>query len=76
MSQWGANKLRPIVLNRYFLRFGRCVSAEPAADFAALLAFGLRSTFDAADAAFLLVTSLFEPLAMRNSPPSKFGFQR
>ena len=39
--------------------FGRCVKAEPAAVFAALLDFGLRSTFDAADAARLLVTSLF-----------------
>lgn len=39
--------------------FGRCVSAEAAADFAALLDFGSRSTLDAADAAFLLVTSLF-----------------
>ena len=39
--------------------FGRCVKAEPAAVFAALLDLGLRSTFDAADAALLLVTSLF-----------------
>ncbi len=42
----------------YFL-FGRWVSAEPAADLAALLALGLRSTLDAADAAFLPVTSRF-----------------
>lgn len=41
----------------YFL-LGRCVSAEPAADFAALLDFGSRSTFAAAEAAFSLVTSL------------------
>lgn len=40
-------------------RLGRCVRADPAADFAALLDLGLRSTFDAADAARLLVTSLF-----------------
>jgi hypothetical protein len=39
--------------------FGRCVKAEAAAVLAALLDFGLRSTRPAADAAFLLVTSLF-----------------
>lgn len=46
---------------RYFFfgRLGRCVKADPAADLAALLLLGLRSTFDAADAARLLVTSLF-----------------
>jgi hypothetical protein len=38
---------------------GRWVSAEPAAVFAALLAFGSRRTFDAAEAALLLVTSDF-----------------
>jgi hypothetical protein len=43
----------------HFFLFGRCVSAEPAADFAALLALGFRSTLDAAEAALLLVTSLF-----------------
>ena len=43
----------------HFFLFGRCVSAEAAADFAALLDLGFRSTFDAADAAFLLVTSEF-----------------
>ena len=37
---------------------GRCVSAEAAAVFAAGLDFGFLSTFDAADAAFALVTSL------------------
>ncbi len=37
--------------------FGRCVSAEAAAVFAALLELGLRNTCDAAEAAFLLVTS-------------------
>ena len=47
------------LLQRYFL-FGRCVSAEAAAVFAAGLDFGLLSTFDAADAAFALVTSLFD----------------
>jgi hypothetical protein len=41
----------------HFFLFGRCVSAEAAADFAALLDLGFRSTFDAADAAFALVTS-------------------
>lgn len=38
---------------------GRCVKAEPAAVLAALLEFGFLKTLDAADAAFLLVTSLF-----------------
>ncbi|MEY9772132.1 hypothetical protein ABIA14_004473 [Sinorhizobium fredii] len=42
----------------YFL-FGRWVSAEAAALFAALLLLGSRRTFDAALAAFLLVTSRF-----------------
>jgi len=37
--------------------FGRWVSAEAAALFAALLLLGSRRTFDAALAAFLLVTS-------------------
>jgi len=36
------------------------VSAEAAAVFAAALDFGFLSTFDAADAAFALVTSLFD----------------
>jgi hypothetical protein len=44
---------------RFLLRSGRCVSAEAAAVFAALLAFRLRSTRPAADAARLLVTSQF-----------------
>ena len=39
--------------------FGRCVKAEPAADLAALLEFGSRSTFEAADPTRLLVTSRF-----------------
>jgi hypothetical protein len=43
--------------------FGRWVSAEAAADFAAALDLGSRSTFDAAEAAFALVTSLLD-LAM------------
>jgi hypothetical protein len=47
------------LLQRHFL-FGRCVSAEAAAVFAAALDFGLLSTFAAADAAFALVTSLFD----------------
>lgn len=43
----------------YFLRFGLCVRADAAAVFAALEDVGFRRTFDAADAARLLVTSLF-----------------
>ena len=43
----------------YFLRLGRCVSAEPAAVLAALLLLGLRRTLAAAEAARLLVTSRF-----------------
>ena len=38
-------------------RLGRWVRADPAAVFAALLAVGFRRTFEAADAARLLVTS-------------------
>jgi hypothetical protein len=45
------------------LRPGRCVNADPAADLAAFDAFGLRSVFEAALAAFLLVTS-FVPLLL------------
>ncbi|MGT2441002.1 hypothetical protein ACU4GH_40255 (plasmid) [Bradyrhizobium betae] len=41
--------------------FGRWVSADAAAVLAALLLLGSRRTFPAALAAFLLVTSLFEP---------------
>lgn len=47
----------------YFRRPGRWVKADPAADFAALDAFGFRSVFDAALATFLLVTS-FVPLLL------------
>ena len=43
---------------------GRCVRADAAAVFAALLDFGLRRTLAAADAAFALVTSLFGFLGM------------
>jgi len=43
----------------FYFRFGRWVKAEAAALLAALLDFGLRSTRDAAEAAFLPVTSLF-----------------
>ena len=50
----------------YFFLLGRCVSAEPAALFAALLDLGSRRTFEAADAAFLLVTSPL-PFAMTHS---------
>ena len=49
----------PLNFRYFFRRLGRCVKADPAADLAALLLLGLRSTFDAADAARLLVTSLF-----------------
>jgi len=42
------------------LRFGRWVSAEAAAVFAAFDEWGLRNTFDAADAARALVTSRFD----------------
>jgi hypothetical protein len=48
-------------LSHHFL-FGRCVKAEAAAVFAAALDLGSRSTFEAADAAFLLVTSPDLPL--------------
>ena len=48
---------RPTV--NYFFLFGRCVSADAAADFAALLDFGSRSTLEAAEAALALVTSEF-----------------
>lgn len=52
----------------YFRLFGRCVSAEAAAVFAAVLDRGFRSTFAAAEAAFLLVTSLFFRPATRLTP--------
>ena len=42
----------------------RCVSAEPAADFAALLALGFRKVRAAADAALLPVDSRFPPFAI------------
>src|SRR5688572_13543383 len=44
-------------IDSYFFLPGRCVSALPAAVFAALEDDGERKTFDAAVAAFLLVTS-------------------
>ena len=43
----------------YLFLLGRCVSADAAADLVALLDFGSRSTFDAAEAALALVTSEF-----------------
>ena len=46
-------------LSVYFFLPGRCVRADPAAVFAAGDDFGSLSTFDAADAAFALVTSPF-----------------
>jgi len=46
---------------------GRCVSADAAAVFAALLDRGLRRTFDAADAARLLVTSDFLTMSSHSS---------
>ena len=51
--------------------FGRCVRAEAAAVFSALLDFGSLSTLLAAEAAFLLVTSLFPLRAIRASPPPR-----
>ena len=50
----------PEVSRSYFFLSGRCVRAEAAADFSALLDFGFRSTLDAAEAAFALVTSLLD----------------
>lgn len=50
--------------------FGRCVSAEAAAVFAAGLDFGFLSTLEAADAAFALVTSLFDFAMLFTSFPS------
>jgi hypothetical protein len=47
----------------YLRLFGRCVSADAAADFAAADAFGSRSTADAALPAFLPVCS-FLPMAV------------
>ena len=57
-----ASRVNPTrqAIRPYFFRFGRCVRAEAAADLAALLDFGLRSTLAAAEAAFALVTSLFD----------------
>lgn len=48
----------------YFFLFGRCVSADAAADLAALLDFGSRRTLEAAEAALALVTSEFFLLAI------------
>ena len=60
-------------LESYFRLLGRWVRAEAAADLAALLDFGLRRTLDAADAALLLVTSLFFFRLIRNVLPTEFG---
>lgn len=57
---WG-ERTRP-VFGYFFFLSGRCVSADAAAVFAAFEDLGLVSTFDAAEAAFRLVTSL---LALR-----------
>lgn len=46
------------IVVHHFLLLGRCVSADPAAVFAALLEFGFRSVLLAAEAARALVTSL------------------
>lgn len=59
----------PRLIASYFFLFGRCVSAEAAADFAAGLDFGSRSTFEAAEAAFALVTSLLDFAMMITSFP-------
>lgn len=45
-----------------------CVKAEPAALFAALLAVGLRKVLEAADAACLLVVSVFRLVAILYVP--------
>lgn len=58
-----------LLFQRHFL-LGRCVSAEAAAVFAAGLDFGLLRTFDAADAAFALVTSLLDFAILITSFPS------
>lgn len=55
------------------MRLGRCVSAEPAADFAALDAFGLRSVLDAALAALLLVTSFGLRTCVKADPAADFA---
>jgi hypothetical protein len=52
------SQLALLDFTHHFL-FGRCVSADAAAVFAALLELGFRRTFAAAVAAFALVTSLF-----------------
>lgn len=59
-------------ITAYFFLLGRWVKAEAAAVLAALLDFGLRSTLEAAEAAFLLVTSLLPLLAMKNHLLSTF----
>lgn len=54
------------------MRLGRCVKADPAADLAALDALGFRSVFEAALAAFLLVTSLLRT-CVRADPAADFA---
>lgn len=56
----------------YLFRPGRCVKADPAADLAALNALGFRSVFEAALAAFLLVTSLLRT-CVRADPAADFA---
>jgi hypothetical protein len=56
----------------FFPRPGRCVRAEAAADFAALLALGLLSVRAAADAAFALVTSPLR-LCVNAEPAADFA---
>lgn len=62
-------------MTNYFFLFGRCVSADPAAVFAALEDFGFRKTFAAADAAALDVCSFdcFFAVAMKTPPVGKVG---
>ena len=60
-------RLKPLMQNHYFL-FGHWVSVEPAADFAVLDAFGLRSVFDAALAALAEVTLVVRDCA--NADPA------
>lgn len=56
----------------YFFRPGCCVKADPAADLAAFDAFGFRSVFEAALAAFLPVTSLLRT-CVRADPAADFA---
>ena len=62
-----------IIIFYHFFLLGRCVRAEAAAVLAALLDLGLRNTFEAAVAAFLLVTSVFFFLVILRFPYFKIS---